>query len=431
MQVQSPLRARLIQLLTEALPKIGIEKGLFIRAQDALTELEAGEKALDGKLRQSLSQFISENPFGDFVLGYLNDEVSRVSKYNDLPHQPLLQLTGFEDPKAAATRIVNEFASLPWDYTFVYPLSLKASSPPDQQYSMGSSWSLVCPGANFSKTYPAAADHTLAGLMLARNLTHFRQPSPWSQDRLYLVHKETGYLTGLFLTQLAKNIQLSIRVFGGLLEATGHAHAAEDSNEWRAARFAQNYGIYSYVQRSGGYELGPSVELDDEHGERLASFQWAELPTADITWELWIDTIAKRFTPAMAQTDAASLLRRCCQWHFDSSCGTNRLLQFVQATVAIEILLGDKSSSDLIGLGELLANRCAYSLARNADERQGLLKEFKRIYDTRSKIVHRGKADLTGEEMSQLWRLRSLGGRLIRNELKLMQPENSPWGKAV
>jgi hypothetical protein len=43
------------------------------------------------------------------------------------------------------------------------------------------------------------------------------------------------------------------------------------------------------------------------------------------------------------------------------------MLQFVQATVAVEILLGDKTSSDLIGLGELLANRIAYSLANNPE----------------------------------------------------------------
>ncbi len=62
-------------------------------------------------------------------------------------------------------------------------------------------------------------------------------------------------------------------------------------------------------------------------------------------------------------------LLRAAQWLFDSYAATNPLLAFVQATTSLEILLGDKTLSDLVGLGALLGNRCAFltaSLAASA-----------------------------------------------------------------
>jgi hypothetical protein len=225
-----------------------------------------------------------------------------------------------------------------------------------------------------------------------------------------------GFNAGAFTTQLAKDVRLLIRAFVGLLEATSfvdHNYVAS----WGELRFGDSdRWIYSYVRDQDAWRAAPSVRLDPEHAQRIEGLQWAEPTDPDM-----MGTACSLIYPAFEQTDNGALLRRCAQWHFDSLCGTNPLLQFVQATVAIEILLGDKATSDLVGLGELLANRCAYSLARNPQERYDLLKEFRQIYDTRSAIVHRGKSDLSDEETTQLWRLRYLDARLIFNELKLMR----------
>ena len=72
----------------------------------------------------------------------------------------------------------------------------------------------------------------------------------------------------------------------------------------------------------------------------------------------------------------------------------------------------------------LLSNRLAYSLAKSPAQRRDLLDEFKRIYDTRSAIVHRGKADLTDEEEYQLRWLRYFCRLLINHELDLLEKAN-------
>ena len=69
------------------------------------------------------------------------------------------------------------------------------------------------------------------------------------------------------------------------------------------------------------------------------------------------------------------------QWLFESYFGNNELLSYIQATIVIEILLGDKAKSDIMGLTELLANRSAYLIGKSFSGREKMLKEFREIYN--------------------------------------------------
>ncbi|ALL66806.1 hypothetical protein K788_0003050 [Paraburkholderia caribensis MBA4] len=109
----------------------------------------------------------------------------------------------------------------------------------------------------------------------------------------------------------------------------------------------------------------------------------------------------------------------------DSYCGTDELLQYVQAAVVVEILLGDKAVSDQTGLGELLANRCAYLIANSHSMRNEILEVFRKINDVRSKIVHRGKSQLTKSERYLFFRLRWICSRIIQEEVRLIANEKS------
>jgi hypothetical protein len=98
-----------------------------------------------------------------------------------------------------------------------------------------------------------------------------------------------------------------------------------------------------------------------------------------------------------AQTEQIML---ASQWLFDSFCGQDVLLSFIQSMVVLEIILGDNATSDQIGLGTLLSNRLAYLIGATHEERERLLSVFKEIYDVRSQIVHRGKHKLSLKEQS-------------------------------
>ena len=89
----------------------------------------------------------------------------------------------------------------------------------------------------------------------------------------------------------------------------------------------------------------------------------------------------------------------------------------------MEILLGEKAISDIIGLGELLRNRCAYLIGDSHKQREDILRNFKDIYDVRSKIVHRGKATLNIYERVLFSKLQWMCRRVIQKEIELLQKD--------
>ena len=88
--------------------------------------------------------------------------------------------------------------------------------------------------------------------------------------------------------------------------------------------------------------------------------------------------------------------------------------------VAIEILLGDKKATDVVGVGELLRNRCAYLIGTTRDDRDTILEKFGQVYSVRSKIVHEGKTRLNLEERTLFRWLQWVCQRVIQEELKLL-----------
>ncbi len=85
----------------------------------------------------------------------------------------------------------------------------------------------------------------------------------------------------------------------------------------------------------------------------------------------------------------------------------------------------------MLGLSELLANRCAYLIANDRKQRDETLANFRRIYETRSKIVHRGKNRLTSEETADLSLLEWMCGRVIQEELGLLSSQENSVGSDI
>jgi len=88
--------------------------------------------------------------------------------------------------------------------------------------------------------------------------------------------------------------------------------------------------------------------------------------------------------------------------------------------VALEALLGDRAASDAVGIGDLLANRTAYLIATSRSQRESVLADFRRIYDTRSKIVHSGKNRLSASELQDFAKLEWLCARVIQEEVRIL-----------
>ena len=126
---------------------------------------------------------------------------------------------------------------------------------------------------------------------------------------------------------------------------------------------------------------------------------------------------------AFQNLDVTERILLAGEWLLDSYVGKNELLSFVQTAVAMEILLGEEAKSDEIGIGELLRNRCAYLIGTSRSQREEILNDFRKIYDLRSKIVHRGKSKLSYDERTLFSKLRWMCSRVIREELRLISED--------
>jgi hypothetical protein len=112
-----------------------------------------------------------------------------------------------------------------------------------------------------------------------------------------------------------------------------------------------------------------------------------------------------------AHSDETDRIIRAGRWLFDSYIGRNELLAFVQATVSLEILLGDRgNSSNELRLSELLGNRCAYLVGETRTARDEIMADFKKIYEVRSRIVHSGHSRLSNKDRELFYKLRGLCG---------------------
>lgn len=83
-----------------------------------------------------------------------------------------------------------------------------------------------------------------------------------------------------------------------------------------------------------------------------------------------------------------SAIQRC----FDSYISENQTLSFLQVCIALEALLGDEGYNG--SLTETLADRCSYLISNEIKGRKTIKKNFKELYNVRSKLVHGNATEL-------------------------------------
>jgi hypothetical protein len=160
-----------------------------------------------------------------------------------------------------------------------------------------------------------------------------------------------------------------------------------------------------------------TLDLDEQHKHGIGSLGLADDARNDP------DLMRQKLTriSSVFRSDMGKNIALSARWLFESHCGRDALLQYIQAAVAIEILLGDEEADPSVGLTTLMANRCAFLIAKTPAARTNLLQLFREIYKVRSKIVHRGKSRLNAQEMGLFRSLHLILRTIIDNEQRLLE----------
>jgi hypothetical protein len=417
---------RLMQVVVERLPGIKVKNRMFLDRRTAVMLLMA-ESTLpqSGVLHQNLQQYIGEMPFADFAIELLSQNLLREQKYDSgVEAVSLSEVQGYEDLNGVARYLVNEFESLPWKYS----LSIELGNDFGELFAkaLGSleicdSAKVIAPNDEYAKLFPLksgieALDRSLGGGLL--NL--FSKPE-WNANSAYLQIVANGFIGPYTETKPLEEAISLLKAFCGAAIALRLLKV-----EYSYRSFPAKSRFYVHRQIDDNWRIERVHELDTSVSDTLHDLVLHDLDgklRSDDQKARWMEERLKEIGSLFGNRQRAQKILLGSQWLFDSYCGKNELLSFVQTVVVMEILLGEKTISDLLGLGELLRNRCAYLIGDSHKQREEVLADFREIYDLRSKIVHRGKVKLNLTEKSLFTKLQWMCRRVIQEEVRMLQQD--------
>lgn len=411
-------KVRLKEQLSLVLAEARLKNLLFIDPSSLYEVRNIKSIPKNGDIREKLESYISENPLFDFIYESLSKKVYEDSNCNpDHPDELLTFLDDYKDLSLLSDGLINELDTLPWEYIFTFNLGPFFTEYVAQEITkISPDIRLLKANGELTKRFPFSSEvFHRNGYLLGGGLWGL-SPVEWEKDSLYVQINVNGFV-GRYVTTTQESQAVDMfKSFIGLMIAMevfkvgGSYPSGVVKNKFYVHKKTSNWVADDSKELSEDVSKAISnLQLDDWVG----SFESDEKIRNFVTRRL--ELISKVFSK-----EEAERLRIAGQWLFDSYCGNNELLSFVQATIAIEVLLGEKAVSDVIGLGELLSNRCAYLIGNTHSKRKSILYEFKKIYDIRSRVVHRGKSRLDLYEKGLFYKLQEMNNKVIQKEVELL-----------
>jgi hypothetical protein len=243
-------------------------------------------------------------------------------------------------------------------------------------------------------------------------------PVEWDASRMYLQVETLGYMGRWVATYTEES-------FVALIKSALGTSVALRILEPGASYMSTTFKCSAYVHESvnDNWEIIDKVELDEQLSSAISNLKVDSLNgtlTSDEEKSQYM-MYSLGLLSKVTKSASAERLLLASKWLFESHAGRDELLSFIQAAVALEIVLGDKETSDAVGLSALLRNRCAYLIGNTHAQRETILKDFADIYEVRSRIVHRGKDRLRLNERGLMRKLRWMVNRVIQEEIKRIE----------
>lgn len=427
---------RLISQTTEVLKVVMVVKGDLVDGSSFSDFFFQLENILQkkGKDWEDIEENLGEHPFWDFLIESLALSVKHSQKRDrDLEPRLLTTIEGYKNPEETARRVVNEFSSLPWEYSLTIPFNNdfgKLYAKSCKTYHFSDSIKLIVPDEDFIRKYPCTLEVECTDCLLLSPISVMKQvpalfpPNPpgWNMHTSYLQVKVKG-----FIGDLRENIAFS-KAISQLKSICGLGTAINlfgKKSDYYLPPLPINFVVHRMIDDK--WRLERLRDIDTSIANTIYNINLNEC-LADEDQETVLSLIEEKVADIACVFKSGikgQKLLHACEWFFDSNCTKNKSLAFIQATIAIEILLGDKAESDQMGLGALLRNRCAYLVGRSHSEREEIFKDLAKIYEVRCAIVHRGKIRLNHNERILFQKLHLLCRRIIQEEVLLLVEDDN------
>ncbi len=425
-KLRPEVRSNVKAALAAALP--GIPAGGYIGMNFAFMAVDA---ALPKKnaVRDQLAEYLGDFPLSEFVNDVLTEDLENREDFKQFgSNHKLTDLKGYEDPSAISENLINRFETLPWSYmlTLRLPHHLHDLVPINvPRVELGANLH-VCRGTTeFQRTFPLTTDNLALKERLLGPPPGPINPRPpnaqayWDRDEVYLQIQTAGFI-GRYghsqTTQTAKRLLRSFIGFGlatELFEEHSYFRSYSDAMPIYVHR-ASTHGTWQPLTR---FNLSASVARGI-YAVYITGTDPLRIKSMDTAW---LDAKLSRIRDALNVGDGADQARLAAQWFFDGATGDDPLLTFVQSMVVLEILLGNKVTSDEgVSISTLISNRFAYLVGQTHEERDRYISTFKKIYAVRSQIVHSGRTRLRSEDHHLRKELLWMGRAAITKEIDML-----------
>lgn len=433
LELHQECKTRLVESIIGVLKGAKVTNGILLNWLSVL-RLEDCDKIIPaGRLTEKLIGFVGDNPVSEFVYETITRDLQEREKYNsDDEAVSLTSLQGYSDLQATASSLVDEFDSLPFSYTVFCELgqslgsTLRTVVP---KFIISDKLQIVSPDGKYNEIFPLQSgikgrdDNLFGGRWSPGRLFPSKEERKWNEDTSLIRLDIDGFIGQFGQTTPIKKVLSNLKAFFGLSLAINLFRVRQTAFDWPFNIPSRNYLIiFKKHIADDNWVIWRTADLPDDFSHTVNSL---ELENFDeeidaSAMEKWMSSRIEMLASAFGNPYKAEKVLLAGEWLFDSYLGKNELLSFVQTAVAMEILLGEDSKSDILGIGELLRNRCAYLIGKTYDERKEILEAFNKIYGVRSKIVHRGKSTLTSAERKLFFDLRYMCQRVMIAEINLI-----------
>lgn len=410
MRLQGADESVLVIEITEALQKSKFDEDGYL---DFTKEWDAGvEKKLDDNFRSNISKILDGQKLSSFVKDQLKN--IRLSESVSLPPKggDLTDLKCFKDPLSVSRKIVSVIKSLPFQYIFLSRVChefAERSNRSDLDFKISDRMRLVS-GAEILSNFKVEHDNEeIDQAARGQILSKGHMPSI-EGDGFYLEYRSSGYVSHGANNPLVSEFYEEMRSFYGVLinqdiyfsmtyaSAKGNPIVIVNKVDGSSKEFS--YANYVDEDLTKCYSFITPSTID----ERLDSGE---------SVEKILEGLRKVFV-----SENSLKLKAAASWLLRAQMSPRNLDKAIEYAIALEVLLGDRDTSDRIGLSKLMANRCAYALGKDEKERQKLTAMFLKFYKLRSEIVHSGRTAMSSTEREIINNGRYLANRMLKDEIR-------------
>ena len=415
MRIDKQNESALLIALTEAIQGASVHSYGLIAFPERWEEQV--KQTLDEDFRRSLYKHLDGGGLNslarDFIASKMHEEeipFPSKTEQNEIGTRSLISYSQFSDPLSVARRIINKLKSAPVNYevcTFAL-LHLSQRIPRDIDIKISNRLRIVGEAAVPSefKTFDhnPQLDHHLR--------THNARSDAFRhipEEKLYFFYKTSGLITDRNRPKCFADMYDDIRAFYGAaiaFDLLGYHPFFRDDLE---------IPVFANSTIGGEYKLEIVEEIEPDLHDASQSYITEKVQKGLIEGK----SLEEILTPVIRLFGSPEFqrLRTSAIWLLRSFLSERGMDRILDATIAIEVLLGDRDASDRIGLSKLMANRCAYALGKSASERKDLYDFFTNFYRLRSEIVHSGRLKLEEGEEKSVSKGVDLASQILRHEV--------------